>query len=126
MNRAQRRSLAKFLETAESRRFQQGACLNCGAPLSGVTGDRDGVDPGSIMVCAYCSHVMEWTGERLAELSDEAIKGIAGDPDVLAVVEATAMFRQAQPAAACKGCGASMPYGQMRCDKCGKPFVFPA
>jgi hypothetical protein len=122
---AKRRALAKFMTTAESRRFEQGQCLNCGAPLSGVTGHRDGVDPGSFMVCAYCSHIMEWTGERLAELNDEAIQAIAGDPEVLAIVETTAKFRQAQRAAKCKGCGASNPYGKIRCEQCSKPLVFP-
>lgn len=124
MNRTERRALERFARAAKTRRFEQGQCLNCAAPLSGLTGP-DSVDPGSIMVCAYCSHVMEWTGERLAELSNEAALAIAGDPEVLAVVAATAMFRQAQRPASCKGCGASMPYGDMRCKQCGKPLVFP-
>lgn len=124
MNRAKRRALESFMRDAESRRFQQGQCLNCGAPLSGITGP-EGVDPGSIMVCAYCSHIMEWTGESLAELDDEAMRAIAGDPNVIAIVEATALFRQAQRPAKCAGCGASNPYGKIRCEQCGQPLVFP-
>lgn len=124
MNRTERRALERFARAAKTRRFEQGQCLNCAAPLSGLTGP-DSVDPGSIMVCAYCSHIMEWTGERLAELSNEAALAIAGDPEVLAVVEAVAAVRLTRPTASCKACGASMPYGQIRCDACGKPFVFP-
>jgi ribosomal protein S27E len=122
---AKRKALAKLMADAETRYFKQGHCLNCGAPLSGVTGPKD-VDPGSIMVCAYCSHIMEWTGDRLAELSDRAMRDIAGDPAVMAVVEATALFRVAQRPARCAGCGASNPYGKIRCTTCGKPLVFPA
>jgi hypothetical protein len=95
VNRAQRRALGKFVLEAETRRFDhKGVCLNCGAEMSGITGPA-GAPPagGSIMVCAYCSHIMEWTGEALAELSDEAIQAIAGDPEVIAVVEATARLR---------------------------------
>jgi predicted amidophosphoribosyltransferase len=25
----------------------------------------------------------------------------------------------------CRGCGAEQPYGRIRCDRCGKPLVFP-
>lgn len=30
-----------------------------------------------------------------------------------------------EPKAACAGCGAEQPYGQIRCDVCGEPLVFP-
>ena len=65
-------------------RLDQGRCLNCGKGLDAVTSLEDRMPKqGSIMVCTYCGHLMEWTGERLAELSDEAIEEMAGDKDLL-------------------------------------------
>jgi hypothetical protein len=81
----------------QSARINQGPCLNCGKPLTAAgslyQGDRLPSE-GDIMVCAYCSHVMHWTGERLAELSDEATKAIAGDKDLLATVRYTTAFQR--------------------------------
>jgi hypothetical protein len=48
---------------------------------------------GAIMICLYCSHVMEWTGKRLAELSDAAIKDMAGDPEMLEHIKFTAAYQ---------------------------------
>lgn len=111
----------------ESRKFQMGRCLNCGAPLTGVTGPEGDPDPGCVMVCAYCSHVMEWDGAKLAPLSDEAIDDIAGDPDVRDVVELTGLYRQeVGPFAFCAACGAENTVGVIRCKRCGKPLVFGA
>lgn len=79
--------------TVETHRFNHGPCLNCSSPLTGLTGPQ-GASPGKgdIMVCALCSHVIEGTSERLAELSDEAIR--TGDPEVVAAVIETAAFRR--------------------------------
>jgi DNA-directed RNA polymerase subunit RPC12/RpoP len=75
--------------------LHQGPCLNCGKDLDAVTGLGDSMpERGSIMVCTYCGHLMEWTGERLAELSDEAIEEMAGDKDLLAMVELRDRFRR--------------------------------
>jgi hypothetical protein len=49
---------------------------------------------GDITVCLYCSHVMEWTGEKFSELSDEAIEDIAGDPEMLEVIKLTEAYRR--------------------------------
>ena len=125
MSRAQARALEALAKTAKTRRLQQGECLNCGARLTSVTGPAAAPDPGDIMVCAYCGHVMEWTSEGLAELSDEAASDIAGNPDVMAAVQLSGMFRADQPKSACRGCGAEQDYGRIRCDRCGKPLVFP-
>jgi hypothetical protein len=46
------------------------------------------------MVCTYCGHLMEWTGERLAELSDEAIEEMAGDKDLLQAMAVVDRFRR--------------------------------
>lgn len=75
----------------KSLRIDQDKCLNCGEPLTGVAALDGDAKPGEgdIMVCLYCSHVMEWTGERLVELSDEAIREMAGDPDMLEAVKFT-------------------------------------
>lgn len=110
----------------ETRKFQQGPCLNCQAPLTGITGDGGSPDPGAIMVCAYCSHVMEWDGKKLVALSDETIKDIAGDPDILAVMKLTGQYREEHgPFAFCAACDAENVFGAIRCKECGKPLVFP-
>ena len=72
------------------------ACLNCGERLDVADALSSGRKPdkGDLMVCLYCSHAMEWTGDRVAELSDEAIKEMAGDPDMLDVIQFTAAFQR--------------------------------
>jgi DNA-directed RNA polymerase subunit RPC12/RpoP len=72
------------------------ACLNCGKRLDAADAFSTNAKPrkGDLMVCAYCSHVMEWTGKRLAELSDEAIKEMAGDPEMLQTIEFTSAYQQ--------------------------------
>jgi hypothetical protein len=83
--------------TAERKidRFEQGDCLNCGHALTGISREGDWTPAaGDIMVCGYCNHLMEWTGERLAELSDQAIKDLAGDKEVLASMAFAARFQR--------------------------------
>jgi hypothetical protein len=81
----------------QSRRVDQGQCLNCGTPLTGagVLGE-DAPQPseGDIIVCLYCSHVMEVKGGRAAELSDEAIKDMAGDPEMLDTIKFTSAYQR--------------------------------
>lgn len=111
----------------EPRRIKSGHCLNCGHELTGVGGPESDPDLGDIMVCGYCSHIMEWTGETFAELSDEAMKDIAGDPDVIDAVKFTAAFQANYPKDRCLGCGTGQVQpGRIRCERCGKPLVFPA
>jgi hypothetical protein len=81
----------------ESRRVDQGVCLNCAKPMTGVGmlgADAPEPSEGDIMVCLYCSHVMEWTGSRLAELSDETIKEMAGDPEMLEAIKFTSAYQR--------------------------------
>ena len=111
----------------ETRRFDMGPCLNCAAPLTGIIGPADDPAPDrAVMVCAYCGHIMEWTGKALAELSDQAQRDIAGDPDVIAAVELTDQFRRAGPFAFCAACGAQTAIGRLKCQRCGQPLVFEA
>jgi hypothetical protein len=105
----------------KTRRFAMGPCLNCGAALGGVTGPPGDPEPQSaLMVCAYCGHLMEWTGKGFAELSDAAIRDAAGDPDIIEAQRLVAAFR-----ATCAGCKAPNEIGRIRCEACGKPLVFP-
>jgi hypothetical protein len=77
------------------RKFDLGPCLQCGKTLDGVTTKHQSLpDPGDIMVCAYCSRVMEWDGAKLGELSDEAVKELAGDKDMLEAVDLVSKFQQ--------------------------------
>ena len=115
--------------TLASRRFtKMGRCLNCRTRMGGITGPPTDPRPGEcVMVCAYCGHIMEWNGKRLVNLSDETADAIAGDPDVLMAVGLAGAFRrEAGPfGAACAACGAPAKIGRIRCEKCGKPLVFP-
>jgi len=79
-----------------SRRIDQGRCLNCGAELTGVGALSHANKPrdGDITVCLYCSHVMEYKGGRVVELSDEAINDLAGDPEMLAAIQFTAAYQR--------------------------------
>jgi hypothetical protein len=81
----------------ESLRIGQSDCLNCGKPITGVgvlTRDAPRLSEGDIMVCMYCSHIMEWKAGKLAKLSDEAIKDIAGDKDVMDAVAFSTAFQR--------------------------------
>ena len=109
-------------------RIKSGHCTHCGHELTAVGADVAAQPSlGDVLVCAYCSHVMEWTGDTFAELSDEAIKDIAGDPDVLAAVDFAHRFQAHYPKDRCLGCGVGQVQpGRIRCEKCGRPLVFPA
>jgi hypothetical protein len=80
----------------QSLRIEPGVCLNCGNLITGAGSLYSERVPGEgdIMVCLYCSHLMEWTGVALAELSEEAIKDIAADKDVLAAVAFATEFQR--------------------------------
>lgn len=80
----------------KSHRIDICGCLNCGKPLTGAGAlDSDALPSvGDVMVCLYCSHVMEWTGDKLAELSDEAIKEMAADPEMLDTIKFTAAYQR--------------------------------
>jgi hypothetical protein len=81
-------------------RLEMGACLNCGQRLTSagrVPHDDEKPEPGSIMVCIYCSHAMEWDGAKLTPMSDEAIKEMAGDKELLNAVAFTGAFQRSKP-----------------------------
>jgi DNA-directed RNA polymerase subunit RPC12/RpoP len=109
-------------------RLTQGHCTNCGHELTGISAKTaDQPKPGDVLVCGYCSHIMEWNGDKLVELSDEAMKDIAGDADVLAAVDFAAAFQATYPKDRCLGCGVGqIQPGRIRCERCGRPLVFPA
>jgi hypothetical protein len=76
-------------------RCNPGKCPNCGQVLDGLDVPGGGTpEPGYIVICLYCSHLTEWTGTAFVELSDEAIKEIAGDKDMLAALECAARFQR--------------------------------
>jgi hypothetical protein len=81
----------------KSLRMSLGACLNCGEELTGVGRlDDEAVpqDGAAIMVCLYCSHAMEWVGGRLVELSDEAVKQMAGDKELTEATKFAGEFQR--------------------------------
>jgi len=65
-------------------------CLNCGATNDAATciSTEDGdpsqpmmPEPGNIIVCASCKHIMQWAdGGGFEELSDETAREVAGHP----------------------------------------------
>ena len=78
----------------KSRRFKQGACLQCGTQLTGISGPKGHTpEKGSIMICVECSYVMEWSGEGFVELSAEAMKEIENEPELQEALKASRAFR---------------------------------
>lgn len=72
-------------------------CLNCGQPLTGLGMVGEDAPPpgeGDVLVCLYCSHLMEWRQGLLAELDDQAIRDIAGDPDIIQAVNFADAFQK--------------------------------
>ncbi len=81
---------------AHDRRFEVGNCLQCDKHLDGVSGHKIDPYPGAIMVCAGCSYVMEWDGEKLVELSAELMKELEGQdnqPELKAALVATKLLQ---------------------------------
>ena len=78
----------------DSYRFPQGACLHCGKILNGLTGPKGGPRKGSLMVCESCSYVMEWDGEKFAELSAETMEEASQDPNVEKLLAVTRALRE--------------------------------
>jgi hypothetical protein len=124
----------------ETVRFNSGACLHCGQPLTGVTGPVSGPVKGSLMVCGGCGYVMEWDGEKNVELSAETMAEASQDPEVdkiLAVTRAlrdlpftpqrVIMFEGREPEI-CEDCGQLeelRPYGHKKADGKRKWVCFP-
>jgi hypothetical protein len=70
-------------------------CLGCGGKIDGAThvGEEDTTpDPGSVVVCIYCGHIMAYDeGLKLRELTLEEQLDVAGDPRILAIQRARAI-----------------------------------
>ena len=77
----------------DSIRFTQGACLHCGKSLDGATGPKGGPTKGSLMVCAECGYVMEWDGEKMAELTADMITELSEDPEYMQILAVTRALR---------------------------------
>jgi hypothetical protein len=121
-------------------RFNSGACLNCGEPLTGVTGPTIGPSKGSLMVCDACAYVMEWDGEKIVELSEETMAEASADPDVAKILaitrilgklprppERVIMLEPREPEI-CEDCGKLdelRPYGHKKADGKRKWVCFP-
>ncbi len=73
------------------------SCPNCGKPLNEATAMEGDMrpKPGDLTVCLYCSHLMAFDDTmRLRELNDPEIHSAAGDADVLAMMNFTALYRE--------------------------------
>jgi hypothetical protein len=81
-------------EDMDSYRFDTGPCLHCGAPLNGLTGPKGGPTKGALMICGQCGYVMEWDGEKHAELSSETIEEASQDPEVAKMLAIGVALRQ--------------------------------
>jgi hypothetical protein len=121
-------------------RFNSGACLHCGEPLTGVTGPAEGPTKGALMVCGSCAYVMEWDGEKNVELSAETMAEASADPDVEKILAVTRALRELPVAptrvimleplapAICEDCGKLeelRPYGHKKADGKRKWVCFP-
>lgn len=76
-----------------------GACLKCGAPMTGATNvtGATGPAPGDVTVCLYCGHLMEFAADlKLIEPSEATIKEVAGHPELLRAMTITNLWRQEQ------------------------------
>ena len=107
--------------------FAQGACLHCGKTLDRLAGPKSGPSKGSLMVCASCAYVMEWDGEKFAEMSAETLEEASKDPDVAQMLAVTRALRglpripdrvimlEAREPEVCEDCGRLeelRPYGR--------------
>lgn len=74
-------------------RYKLGNCLACNKFMDSVTGPAGGVPNGSIMICAYCSHVMQWNGKKFIELSPEIMEEIKDMPDLKEALTRAKLFQ---------------------------------
>jgi hypothetical protein len=81
-------------------RIEPGACLNCGAKLSGagiVGGDAPPPNDGDIAVCIYCSHIHVFDGGKMRNPTDAEIVDMAGDPELLKVIKLGRLYDEMFP-----------------------------
>ncbi len=73
-------------------------CPACHHKLDGaarVDGDGNTPQPGDVTVCLYCGHICAYGDDlQLRELNDKEAYDVAGDPDILAAVELSGMYRE--------------------------------
>lgn len=70
----------------ETSHTPQTACTNCGRIVDSATGvsTNNQPNPGDAAVCVGCGHIMAYAEDRtLRELTDDEIKEVAGNPEIL-------------------------------------------
>lgn len=89
------------MRVGDAHRVKRAACINCGTELDGATSVKEdgefdnGPKDGDITVCIYCSHIMAFGKKgKFRELTDAEQLAIAGDPKVVAVVNAISLARK--------------------------------
>ena len=81
------------VKIGESVRVPGCVCTACGCKLDGAAaiGQEGSVKPtaGDVTVCMECGHIMAYADSRtLRNLTDDEIKDVAGDPNILAIQRA--------------------------------------
>jgi len=103
INTMRRVAHLKLLFISVSRRMPESfhvppvMCPSCGKHLDAASSPDDDVKPsvGDISVCIYCSHICVFGDDMvLRNPTDEEMLQIAGDKQVIAVVNVTADFRK--------------------------------
>jgi hypothetical protein len=64
-------------------------CLNCGVEVDSATsvGHHEMPKEGAIAICMICSHIMAYDENiHLREMTDEECLAIAGDPEILFLI----------------------------------------
>lgn len=73
-------------------------CPNCNNLLDShldIHDPKARPEPNDITVCIYCGHICAFDDNlKLRELNDEEIRNVAGDPDLLELVEFGKTFRK--------------------------------
>ena len=80
-------------EIGDPIRVEPHNCSSCGTKLDGVfeVGGNTPPEPGSIMMCWRCGHLMAWDGQRSRELNAEEARYCAGNKTLLQMQEARAL-----------------------------------
>ena len=71
-------------------------CTNCGKDMDAAdpTSGGRGPKPGDVAICFYCHHLMVYGDELiLRELTDQEIKQVAGEPEIILAMKALGEFK---------------------------------
>jgi hypothetical protein len=102
-----------------SRKFNAGFCLACNAPMTGITGPAGGVPDGAVMICAICSHAMQWDGTKVIELTPELMEELKLDESFKKAAMMARLFQEFK-----KGNRPKVimlePLEPEKCEECGK------